>query len=487
MRILKYNILQVLKSAAPCALVGFNLSLGAITPAGAISLNDAVAVAVEANPEIGQAIENREAIEFELRQARGLFLPTVDLEASAGGRLLDNPSRRSLGIDGDGLSPVDASVVITHKLFDSGARSAELRRQAARVDGASFRVLERSEYIGLQVVREYLEYLLQARIVAETEKNLAFHQRIQSNIADSVANGTLTAADRQQVIERVLASRAQLIEVREELANAKISFLKLVGKPLDSASMPGSISASLPRSVDQALGLARQNNPRIHMANADIDAADALVDAARAKRGPEVLLEGRAIAGNDIDGADGRTSDLQARVVAKWRIFDGGIAAADEQEQIRRVGESRLVLDQVQRELEESVRQSWERRSSQRELAGVLRSQAQENNRLVGSYREQFTIGQRSLLDVLDAQNTRYNVDVLAVTAEYAALFADYRLLAATGELLDTLNVSAPRQGAAYARSEFKVAPTAPTDTYARLPSRQVNELPMDLLAPMKN
>jgi adhesin transport system outer membrane protein len=53
-------------------------------PAQAITLHEAIAVALESNPEIGQAIENREAIEFELRQARGLYLPSVDLEASAG-------------------------------------------------------------------------------------------------------------------------------------------------------------------------------------------------------------------------------------------------------------------------------------------------------------------------------------------------------------------------------------------------------------------
>lgn len=52
--------------------------------ASALSLKEAMAVALESNPEIGQAVENREAIEFELRQARGLYLPSVDLEASAG-------------------------------------------------------------------------------------------------------------------------------------------------------------------------------------------------------------------------------------------------------------------------------------------------------------------------------------------------------------------------------------------------------------------
>ncbi len=454
--------------------------------ASALTLKEAAAIALDSNPEIGQAIENREAIEFELRQARGLFLPSVDLEGSAGARRLDNPSRRALGIEDDTLSPVEVSGVITQKLFDGGGRRAELERQAARVDSASLRVLERSEYITLQVVREYLEYLLQAEIVKESSANLKFHQGVAGNIGSGIAGGALTEADRQQASERVLAAKARLLEAEEEMEAAKIRFLKLVGKPLSSPQMPGSVAGSLPNSLDAAIGLARRENPRIHMAGADIDAADAQVDAARSKFFPEVFAEGRARIGNDIDGASGKANDLQARVVAKWNIYRGGIDKANEQEQIRRASEQRLVLHQIDREIEEAVRESWDRRIRQATLAKTLRAQADQNGRLVSSYREQFSVGQRSLLDVLDAQNTRYNVKVLARTADYASLFAEYRLLASTGQLVKTMKLTPAKQADAYARAEFDVPATQPTETYARTPSRQVNDLPMDLLAPLR-
>jgi adhesin transport system outer membrane protein len=455
-------------------------------PAQAITLHEAIAVALESNPEIGQAIENREAIEFELRQARGLYLPSVDLEASAGVRRLDNSSRRSLGIEDDTLSPVEAGVVVTQTLFDSGARRAELNRQASRVDGASFRVLERSEFIGLTVVQDYLEYMLQASIVGQAKNNLGFHQSILGDIRRGIEGGALDEADRQQAEERLLSAQARVLEATEELENARIRFYKTVGKPLTNPKKPGSVAASLPRSLDQAIGLARQNNPRVHMANSDIDAASALVDAARAEFGPEIVAEGRARTGNDIDGDDDRTTDLQARVVLRWNLYRGGIDQANEQEQIRRASEQRLVLHQVHREIEEAVRVSWERRFRQAELASTLRSQAATNQRLVGSYRAQFQVGQRSLLDVLDAQNTQFNSEILANTAAYASLFAEYRLLAATGQLLKTLGLSPARQSNAYARTEFGTPPTADVETYARTPSEQVNDLPFDILAPIR-
>jgi adhesin transport system outer membrane protein len=454
--------------------------------AEALSLKEALAITLESNPEIGQASENREAVEFELRQARGLYLPSVDLEASSGVRGLDNPSRRLGGIDDDPLYPSEVGLTITQKLFDGGGRRAEVIGQAARVDSAAFRVLERSESIALQVVREYFEILLQAQIVEESRRNVGFHQQVVSDISSLISGGTLTDADRQQGQERLLAARARTKEAEEELQAAKTRFQTLVGVPFANASMPASVAGALPKTLDLAIGLARSNNPRIKVANADIDVADAQVRAARSKYYPEIFLEGSARVGHDVDGNEGRTSDVQARVVAKWNLYRGGIDIANEQEQIRRASEQRLVLYQSFREVEEAVRISWDRRQRQIDLSGMLRSQASANGQLVSSYREQLSVGRRSLLDVLGAQNSRYTVNVLAKTAEYAARFAEYRLLAATGTLLTTMNLKPAKQSDAYARKEFGVPATAPTETYRRQPSRQVNSVPLDLLAPIR-
>ncbi|WP_292505026.1 TolC family protein, partial [Mesorhizobium sp.] len=218
--------------------LAMTVSMLACGSASALTLKEAVAVAVESNPEIGQAIENREAIEFELRQAKGLYLPSVDLEASTGVRRLDNDSRRALDEDHDALYPNEADLTVSQTLYDSGARRAELNRQASRVDGASFRVLERSEFIGLAVVQDYLEYMLQASIVAEAKKNLGFHQSILGDIKQGIAGGALNDADRQQAEERLYAAKARMQEATEELEAAKIRFFKNVGKPLTNPSRP---------------------------------------------------------------------------------------------------------------------------------------------------------------------------------------------------------------------------------------------------------
>jgi adhesin transport system outer membrane protein len=290
----------------------------------------------------------------------------------------------------------------------------------------------------------------------------------------------------QQGQERLYAAKARNTQALGELEEAKIRFFKTVGVPLTNPAMPGSVASLLPASLESAIGLGRENSPRVRAAGSDVDAAAADVRAARSKYGPELFAEGRARTGTDIDGSEGDTNDVGVRLVLKWNLYRGGIDKANEQEKIRRASEQRLALHQVHREIEEVVRTSWERRFRQADLAKTLRVQSATNDKLVASYREQFKVGKRSLLDVLDAQNTRFNTKILADTAAFASLFAEYRLLATTGKLLDAMNLSAPEQADAYARAEFKTPSAPAADDYARTPSRQSNGVPLDLLAPIR-
>jgi adhesin transport system outer membrane protein len=440
-------------------------------PAAALSLREAVSVTLDSNPQIGAAIENREAIEFELRQARGLFLPRVDAEGSAGARRLDREVDRLARLDGTfnrDFTPVEAGVTVTWKLFDGFSREAEVERQASRVDGASFRVLERSEFLALEVSREYFEVLLDERLVRLAEQNIGFLDGIVGRIRTNASNGSLTEADLQQGEERVLAGRARLIEARQDLAAAKIRFLQLVGKNLDKGSSPPPMGARLPKSIDDALGLAVLGNPRLKLANADIDAAHALVKQARSRLSPEFFLEGSARRGVDIDGVADRTTDVLGRGVMRWNLFNGGIDQANIQEQTRRVAEAQFVRDQVLREIREAVRLSFDRRLRQAELAGALTRQVDAASRVVRAYDEQFQVGRRSLLDLLDAQNTRFNGQALLETARTAAAFAEYRILASTGQLVTAFGLKAPSQAEAYARVAADVPPTAGAETLPR-------------------
>jgi outer membrane protein, adhesin transport system len=433
-----------------------------------VSLEQAIAAALETNPEVNQAIMNKEAIEFEREQAQGLYAPRVDLEASAGIRRLENGTRRALGIEDNVLYPVEVGIVAEQTLMDFGRRHGELMRQAARTDGAALRVAERSENIALLVSRQYLDILLQQRIVAAADDNVTFHRNLVRDLGQGVTQGSISIADQQQAQERLQAAVVRKTEAEEALVNAQISLQTLTGLSVNSVIVPVSKRASLTPTVNDAIAQARQDNPKVLEAMADVDAAHAMIEKANGDLHPTIGLEGRARIGDDIDGFRGQTNDLQARVVLRWNIFDGGINRAKVQEMTRRASESRFRLHELVRYAEEDVRRAWNSMSTQDKVGGELEVQSRVSDDLLLSYREQFNVGRRSLLDVLDAQNTRYNVQVRLETSRFAEQFAEYQVLAATNNLLDSMSLAAPSAANAYAREKYEYGPSDPAETNRR-------------------
>ncbi|MES2907040.1 MAG: TolC family outer membrane protein [Pseudomonadota bacterium] len=444
------------------------LAICAMSNAQAITLREAVAAAVKSNPDIGQAIANREATEFELKQARGLFLPRADLVADIGAEQRENNTTVSLGTDDKTYTRKEANFVVSQLLFDGFASEAEVERQASRVDSASFRVWERSEFIGLAVVREYLEFMRAGRVVGYAQNNLSYHRKLLGDFQEGTQGGSISIADRQQAEERVFAAEARILEAKEDYNAAGIRFLRLVGLPIEKPQAPGSIAGNLPRSLDDAIGLARTNSPSVKIAQADIDTAYALLKGAEAAFSPKVSAEARARIGDDVEGIEGKDNDYRVGVVVRWNLFNGGIDSANREEQIRRVDEQRMKLHSVSREVEEAVRLSWDRRLLQKRRLVDIRKQAATSEQLISSYADQFGVGQRSLLDLLDTQNTRFNTLVAVETARVATEFADYRILAATGTLLSTLGIDAPAHANAYARADAKVPVTPVAETMPR-------------------
>jgi adhesin transport system outer membrane protein len=153
----------------------------------------------------------------------------------------------------------------------------------------------------------------------------------------------------------------------------------------------------------------------------------------------------------------------------RWNIFDGGINRAKVQEMVRRSSQSRYRLHELQRDAEADVRTAWTTMNSQSDIVSKVERQSQVSDDLLLSYRSQFNVGRRSLLDVLDAQNTRYNTQVRLETSRFSQLFAQYQTLAAVNGLLEALQI-APGAGAGMAeRERFNYGPPPPAELQRRV------------------
>ncbi|MBX3521830.1 MAG: TolC family outer membrane protein [Xanthobacteraceae bacterium] len=436
-------------------------------PSKALTLEEAIAAAVASNPQIGEAIYNRQAIGFELRQAKGLFLPRVDLELRGGIARYRTPATIPNGLEDD-FNTREVRLAASQRIFDGFAALSEVQRQAARLDSASHRVFERSEFIALAVAREYIDIVRLRILIQRAQENLSFHVQISTDVNKATQGGATSIADQQQAQERVLAARARVDQIRDDLSQAESRFIQLVGLPIGNTATVPRLSKNIPNSLDKVLGVARVENPLLKLRTADLDAALAQVRGADANFYPRVTAELSTRKGKDVDNVNGKIEDHRAEVVARWNLFSGGIDTANREEQIRRASEARMIIHTAHREVEHECRSSWERRIWLRSQLNWLSQQSNVSRQLLGSYQEQFRIGARSLLDLLDTQNTAYATQAALLTAQYAEIFTEYRLLASMGMLVKTFKVSVSKDANANARTEHAVPPTPDSDPQPR-------------------
>src|SRR5207244_795986 len=154
---------------------------------------------------------------------------------------------------------------------------------------------------------------------------------------------------------------------------------------------------------------------------------------------PTISLEGRSLWAKNADTVFGRRTDVSGLVVATWDIFRGGQDMWKRAETAERYQEQTMRHARLQRDAFESIDKAWAARTVTEERIAALIRQIAADRKVIDSYSKEYDLGQRSLIDLLNAENQLFNGQVALVSARSVAVFADYQLLAAMGKLLEHL------------------------------------------------
>ncbi|HTM56630.1 MAG TPA: TolC family outer membrane protein [Pirellulales bacterium] len=424
------------------------LLLGAAGVAGAagqgFTIFNAIQQAVTTNPGVGEAAANRRATEAELRQNQGTLLPQVRLEARTG-RVRWNfkdqiqpPAGNNLNLWGR-----EKSIVVRQTIFDGFASINEIWRQAARVDAAAYRTRERTELIALDAAEAYIDVVRYKRLIALADENVAAHRALLANVNARFQGGRAGEGDLQQVRERVEAAVAAQAQFREQYDEARGTFRRAIG--IEPFNLRGfGRLGGLPSSKDQALAVTLRSNPTIAAAQADRDAAKHAFDATAGAFVPNVAFEGRWLWGTNTATVFGDRTDYSAMVVASWDIFRGGQDAWKRVEASEQYQQTSMAHARLQRGAYESIDKAWSARTITADRIAALIRQIDADRKVIVAYQKEYELGQRSLIDLLNAQNQLFNAGVSLESSRGVAAFADFQLLAAMGELLNYLKSPMP-------------------------------------------
>jgi adhesin transport system outer membrane protein len=193
--------------------------------------------------------------------------------------------------------------------------------------------------------------------------------------------------------------------------------------------------------------LALRKHPAVRAGEKELEAAQYDRESARARMAvPRVTIETGGSNNRDIDGVVGPEREYYAMLRLRYNLFRGFGDTERVRETHARVDEAFANLQRVRSDVERDVRQAWDALASDRVRLPQLAEYARASADVAEAYRLQFQLGQRSLLDVLNAENERFNATGAYIAGRAAVTVDELRLLASAGRLLDTLGVSATQQ-----------------------------------------
>ncbi len=415
------------------------------TPSTAVlppALQDVARSALQTNPDVAARLNAYRAAEHESDAARSAYRPRLDLTANAG-RERDRFSNRTPATDT--LDRTGVSLGLTQVLWDGLAGRSDQRRADHGRMVRYFELVDTSEQVALEALRAHYDVARFRDLVRLAEDNYVQHKASFDQIQQRFKAGIGRGVDLEQAGARLALADANLNTEIANLHDVTARYQRIVGQlpprtvmaaELDSLQSPASSQAVL----DAALG----RSAAVSAAVENLRAARSQASLRQAAYQPRVEARVRTGAGHNYEGLAGQKRDTVGEVVLNWNLYNGGADQA-------RVRQAASLMNQAADERDAACRDVIQTASIAYNDTRKLVDQLQylEANQVAiekarNAYRSQFDIGQRSLLDLLNAENELYTARRAYANARHDLDIARLRTRAAMGELLPSLGLSRP-------------------------------------------
>ena len=417
-----------------CAL-GIALAFGSTltTAAEVSSLKEAVNLAVLHNPEVNASWYEFEAARAEQRVGQGGYYPKLDFTAQTGKERL-----RSSGVsDWNYYDPFSANLTLNQMLFDGFATQSEVKRLGNLRQVRFYEFRDASERAALEATRAYLDTLRYQQLVELAKDNYVEHYRAYRDIERRTEAGVSRSVDLEQASGRLALAESNLLTETTNLHDVTARFQRVVGDlPAEMLDEPEFNTSLIPEQRNQAIASAYAENPALQAAMKNIEASKAELEVRRAAMKPRVDLRASLALDEDENGLAQHIHQDGIHLVLSYNLYNGGSDRARNRQYAQKANAAHEQRDKVCRDIRQEVAIAHNDIQSLVLQTGYLDRNQLAIGKARVAYRDQFDIGQRTLLDLLDTENEYFEVQRAYVNAEHDLLVAQARSLASMGRLL---------------------------------------------------
>ncbi|CZG09801.1 TolC family outer membrane protein [Legionella pneumophila] len=414
--------------------------------ATADTLYEAVQYGMIANPDIllntAKGLSAKQAID----KAKGGLYPSIDVTGGFGRQRSVNPT--SAAIDdtpSTTLNIVESAVELRQRLFAGGGIINEVKRNQYLTEAQKWKTQGIAEDLALEITKNYFAVLLHERLYAYSIENLKAHKAVFKMIKERATAGITRTAEVDQANARLALAEANKISALADLQEVKINYAKTVGKWPENLQVPHvPARKSLPNNLARIIEKGLDNHPTVKSSYADIKEAKAQYDVARAAYYPEVNLVLNSSKNKNLGGLIGPNDSDTVAVRMNYNAFRGGADAARIRETAYQVQEAYETKNRTLLELKETIRLAWNAYVASALRIQPLKQHVTASRKTRTAYQDEFKVGKRTLLDLLDSQNEYYQSQIELARAENDEILSRYRILNGMGCLLKYLNLRLP-------------------------------------------
>tara|TARA_B100000700_G_scaffold150217_1_gene166912 strand:- start:3786 stop:5759 length:1974 start_codon:yes stop_codon:yes gene_type:complete len=400
-------------------------------------LSYAAKQAIDTNPQVKQRWHEFKASMHGVDAAFSGYLPKVDVNASTG------YETRNYGVDDD-YARNTAELSVTQMLYDGFRTSNEVERFEQIQLTRYFELLAQAQQTSLEAATAYLDVIRYNKLVELAEQNLEQHQMVFQQIEQSVGAGVARAADLEQITGRLSLAESNVMTELANLHDVNARYLRIVGElPPSNLNEAGVDDEQIPFSINKALALAYENSPRFYATLYGISAEQAFAQSQKSGFHPNVNLSARyGMQDRDELGFNTTRSEGRIGIDVSYNLFNGGLDSANLEQAYEQVNVAKQQRDLACLEIRQGVQIAYNNvRILERKLPALAQHQA-ASEKVKLAYKDQFDIGERTLLDVLDAENEAFQSSRAYINAEYERMNNVLAMLAEMGGLLEALSIT---------------------------------------------
>lgn len=399
---------------------------------------NAAGKALQSNPEVTARLNAYLGKVEALQVASAPWKPRVDLNADVGASSTTDRS----GVKQD-INRGNVGLTLTQVLWDGMATRHDVSRVSHERLSRWFELIESSEQTALEATRAVYDVQRLRKLTALAEDNLLQHQQAAAKLEERVKAGVGRGVDLDQAKARLALAESNRDTELANLHDVAARYQRIVGEqPPANMGAIELLRAGMPGSAPEAAQMAIRRSPAVAAAIESLRAARAGESGRRSAFQPQVSVRARATGGRNLSGVDGRKADAGVELLLNWNLYNGGADSARVREQQYAVQQAYDLRDQACRDVRQTVLVAYNDTTKLVSQLGSLGRNSAAIERARDAYRQQFDIGQRGLLDLLNAENEAYTARRALTNAVYDRALAYARTLAATSQLTARLNLS---------------------------------------------